>query len=127
MATDRAAADFDRDKRWNIGMPKEVRAERLRWTDIQSYLEHDDRVLIAIGAVEQHGAHLAMGTDTMIADTVAHETAKRAGVIIYPPVWYGWSDAHMAFAGTVTLRASTMQAIMVDVVESLTTAGFRRF
>lgn len=106
---------------------REVRAERLRWTEVQAYLERDDRVILAVGAVEQHGAHCAMGTDSMIADAVGRAAAERAGVLIYPPLWYGWSDLHMGFEGTVTLRPSTMQAVLVDFVESLTQAGFKRF
>lgn len=105
----------------------ERRAERMRWTDVEAYLKHDDRVMLAIGAVEQHGAHCAMGTDTMIADAVARGAAERTGVIVYPPLWYGWSDMHMGFEGTVSLRPSTMQAVIVDFVESLTRAGFKRF
>ncbi len=105
----------------------ETRAERMRWPDITAYLEHDDRAIIAIGAVEQHGSHCAMGTDTMIADAVARAAAERTGVVVYPPIWFGWSDMHMGFEGTVSLRPSTMQAILTDFVESLTRAGFRRF
>ncbi len=105
----------------------ERRAERMRWVDIAAYLEQDDRVVIGIGAVEQHGSHCAMGTDSMIADAVARAGAERAGIVVYPPIWYGWSDMHMGFEGTVSLRPSTMQAMIVDFVESLTQAGFRRF
>ena len=105
----------------------EIRAERLKWEDVAAYLEKDDCMMMAIGAVEQHGLHLAMGTDTMTAQAVALEAGQRTGVMVYPPVWYGWSDSHMAFPGTVTLRAETMAAVVEDVVESLTVHGYRRF
>lgn len=105
----------------------EHRAERMRWVDIEAYLRNDDRVVLGIGAVEQHGSHCAMGTDSMIADAVARAGAERAGVIVYPPLWYGWSDMHMGFEGTVSIRPATMQALIVDFVESLTKAGFKRF
>lgn len=105
----------------------EVRAERLRWEDVAAYLKHDDRMLMAIGAVEQHGPHLAMGTDTMTAEAVAEDAGRRAGVLVYPPLWYGWSGSHMAFPGTATLRAETLMAVIEDVVESLSAHGFRRF
>ena len=108
-------------------LPFEVRAERLRWGDVMAYLEEDDRVLLPVGALEQHGAHLAMGTDTMTAAAVSVDAARAAGVLVYPPVWYGWSESHMAFAGSVTLSAATLQAVLEDVVLSLCRHGFRRF
>lgn len=108
-------------------MDYEVRAERLRWKDVKAYLEKDDRVLLSIGALEQHGTHLAMGTDSMTAAAVCLDAARKTGVLVYPPMWYGWSDAHMAFPGTVTLRAETIQALLEDVVNSLTRHGFKRF
>jgi len=108
-------------------MEKEVRAERLRWKDVRAYLEKDDRVLLSIGAVEQHGTHLAMGTDSMTADAVCFGAGRKTGVLVYPPMWYGWSDGHMSFPGTVSLRAETMQALLEDVVNSLTQHGFKRF
>ena len=106
---------------------KEVRVDRLTWPEVETYLEHDDRAVLTIGAVEQHGPHLAMGTDSMTAEAVAWDAGMRAEVLVYPPVWYGWSESHMGFPGTASIRAETMQAIIEDWVESLTTHGFKRF
>jgi creatinine amidohydrolase len=90
-------------------------------------LKKDDRAVLAIGALEQHGPHLAMGTDTITASAVASDACHRTGVLVYPPLSYGWSDAHMGFPGTVSLRPETIQAFIEDWVESLTAHGFRRF
>lgn len=110
-----------------MGEPREVRAERLTFPDIEQYLTEDDRVIIPVGAVEQHGPHMAMGTDSILAEDVGLEAARRSGVLIYPTMWYGWSENHMAFCGTVTLRPETLQAMVRDVVESLSVHGFRKF
>lgn len=104
-----------------------VTVEALKWSDIQRYLETDDRVLLPIGAVEQHGPHLALGTDTLTAAAVARDAGETARVLVYPPIWYGWSDGHLAFPGTVSLRPETLTAIVEDFVESLSLHGFRRF
>jgi creatinine amidohydrolase len=102
-------------------------AEMLRWDQVETYLESNDSAVIAIGALEQHGPHLATGTDTITANGVAQDAATRAGVLVYPPIPYGWSDGHMAFPGTVTMRPETVESVIEDWVESLTIHGFRRF
>lgn len=106
---------------------RETRADRMTWPEIESYLQSDDRAILTIGAVEQHGPHLAMGTDSMTAEAVARDAGREAGVVVYPPIWYGWSESHMGFPGTTTLRPETMQAIVEDLVSSLSVHGFRRF
>lgn len=106
---------------------RETRADRMTWPEIEAYLARDDRAILTIGAVEQHGPHLAMGTDSMTAEAVARDAGREVGVVVYPPIWYGWSESHMGFPGTTTLRAETMQAIVEDLVSSLSAHGFRRF
>jgi creatinine amidohydrolase len=104
-----------------------VAAEMLRWDQVEAYLKDDDRALISIGALEQHGPHLAMGTDTITASCVALDAGRQCGVLVYPPLAYGWSDGHMAFPGSITLRPETIEHFIEDWVESLTVHGFRRF
>jgi creatinine amidohydrolase len=106
---------------------REVRVDRLCWPEVEAYLGKDDRAILTIGAVEQHGPHLVMGTDSMTAEAVARDAGLRAGVLVYPPIWYGWSESHMAFPGTTSIRAETMQAIIEDLIESLSAHGFKRF
>lgn len=103
------------------------RADHLRWREVEAYLKEDDRVLLPIGAVEQHALHLAMGTDTITADAVCRDAAERVGIISYPPIWYGWSEGHLAFPGTASLKPHTLISMIVDIVESLSLGGFKRF
>jgi creatinine amidohydrolase len=110
-----------------LGRLRSVAAEALRWEEVKEYLAGDDRAVLAIGALEQHGPHLAMGTDTITAGAVALDAGTQSGVIVYPAIPYGWSDGHMAFAGTVTLRPETVEHLIEDWVESLSVHGFRRF
>lgn len=89
-----------------------------------------DRTIVAlpVGSVEQHGRHMPVGTDTILAHSAALAAAERlAGrVAVLPPPWYGFSAHHMRFAGTVTLQAATMMALVEDIVASVAAHGFRR-
>lgn len=97
-----------------------------RWPEIKAYLERDDVVLLPVGSTEQHGPHLPIMTDAAEAIAVAVGAGRRAGVLVAPPVWYGWTPHHMAYPGTVTLRAETLTALIEDVCQSLIYHGFKR-
>ena len=66
-------------------------------------------LVVPLGATEQHGPHLPLGTDTMIAETLAGRLAARyAEVTVAPALAYGSSGEHQAFAGTLSIgRAAT--------------------
>jgi creatinine amidohydrolase len=85
--------------------------------------------LLPIGSQEQHAAHLPMGTDTMLAEAVVDGAVARLGddpaVVRLPALPFGHSPHHL-FAAAVSLRASTLQAVLGDVLDSLATSGFRR-
>ena len=82
-------------------------------------------VLVPTGSVEQHGPHLPVGTDTLIASAIAREVASNLdGVLLAEPVAYGCSWHHMGLAGTLTLRVTTFIAVVVDVCRSLCDQGF---
>ena len=104
-----------------------MRFEELTSPDVDA-LDRDETVLILpLGSVEQHGNHMPIGTDTMLAHAVSLAAAKRLeNVAVLPPPWYGFSAHHMRFAGSVTLTAETLMAVAHDIVESLVGHGFRR-
>lgn len=96
------------------------------WPEIKAYLDRDDVVLLPVGSTEQHGHHLPVMTDAAEAIAVALGAGERAGVLVAPPLWYGWTPHHMSYPGTVTLRAETLTALVEDVCQSLFFHGFRR-
>lgn len=86
-----------------------------------------DVVLLPVGAVEQHGPHLPTDVDIRCALSVAEAAAaRRAHLIVAPPVWWGLSDAHRGFAGVLTLRPETFLNLLRDLCDSILDSGFRK-
>lgn len=89
-------------------------------------------VLWPVGATEQHGPHLATGTDALLASTVCERAAEVAAAdaarqfVIAPTLPLGASDHHLPFGGTLSLSPETLLAVLVDVARSLATQGGRR-
>lgn len=84
--------------------------------------------LIPFGATEQHGSHLAMGTDAIVAETLALRIAEASGrAVVTPTVSIGFSGHHRKFPGTLSAQVSTLSAQLDDIVTSLTGHGFTRF
>jgi mycofactocin system creatininase family protein len=77
--------------------------------------EHPRRaLLIPVGALEQHGPHLPLGTDTQIATAVASAGARRcAGTAVAPAISVGASDEHRDFAGTLSIGTDALAALLV--------------
>ena len=104
----------------------------MHWEELTSAeigaLDRDRAVVILpLGSVEQHGNHLPIGTDTMLAEAVSRAAAEASGgTVVMPPPWYGFSAHHMRFPGSITLRAETLLALVEDVVASLVRHDFRR-
>lgn len=98
----------------------------LKWPDIEQHLKSDTVALVPIGATEQHGFHMPLMVDTCWSIVVSEDAAKEAGALISPPLHFGWSIHHMAFAGGITLRPETLTSVSLDVGLSLVYHGFDR-
>ncbi len=88
----------------------------------------DKIVLLPLGAVEQHGPHLATGTDTHIVTKIA-EAAERQRinyVILAPTLAYGSSHHHISFGGTISISADLYTQVLREMVASLIQTGFRK-
>jgi creatinine amidohydrolase len=77
--------------------------------------------LVPVGSLEQHGEHLPVSTDSLLAEHVCLEAASRArsDVLVTPPIWTGFSPHHLRFGATVTLTSATFAALVRDTVQSL--------
>jgi creatinine amidohydrolase/Fe(II)-dependent formamide hydrolase-like protein len=87
-------------------------------------------VVLSVASVEQHGPHLPCITDSLVGQTILGLALERlrqdVQVWVVPPLCYGKSNEHRPFAGTLTLSAQTLAAVVRDVALSVARAGFRR-
>lgn len=103
-----------------------MRFEELNWMDVEEYLKHEDRVMLVLGACEQHG-YLSLLTDVKIPLALADAASQQSGVLVAPPVNFGVSPYFTTYPGTISLRAATFMDMVEDIVRSLYAHGFRRF
>ena len=97
----------------------------MNWFQVESYLEHDNRVVLPIGSTEQH-AYLSLCTDYTLSSKLAETAGKRCNVPVYPGLPYGVAPYFSAFPGTVTIRPAIYRELLVDIVSSLVGSGFTR-
>jgi len=83
--------------------------------------------VLPVGATEQHGPHLATGTDTLLADHVAEAAAERTGDVVLPALPYGCSLGHTdRWPGTLSLHPATMIAVVAELGRWAHASGFRK-
>jgi creatinine amidohydrolase len=83
--------------------------------------------LLPVGATEQHGPHLATGTDTLLADHVANAAAEQTGDVVLPALPYGCSLGHTdRWPGTLSLHPATMIGVVVELGRWAHASGFRK-
>ena len=95
--------------------------------EVEDFLLRSDLVIIPVGALEQHGNHLPIGTDFINGVERCKLLAQERDVLVCPVLMAGQSPYHMGFAGTITLSAETILKVHMEAVESLIRHGFKRF
>ena len=84
-------------------------------------------VVLPVGATEQHGPHLATGTDSFFAETLAAAAAAETGDLVLPTLAYGCSLGHTDhWPGTVSLDPETMARVVVEIGRWVYASGFRK-
>ncbi len=96
------------------------------WT--QTAAQAEKVVVVPIGSLEQHGHHLPMLTDSMIGAEIARRAEAELGdsALFTPLLWIGASDHHLGFAGTLSLSNDLYVSVLVDILENLIGAGYRK-
>lgn len=86
--------------------------------------------VLPVGALEQHGPHLPVSTDTQTAVAAAHDAARRVAdeipVLVLPALWAGLSDHHLLFGGTISLSFDEFRAVIRGIARSVKALGFDR-
>ena len=95
--------------------------------EVEDFLETSDMVIIPVGALEQHGTHLPIGTDFLNGVERCKLIAQERDVLVAPVLMVGQSPYHMGFAGSIALKAETIIDVHLQAVESLIHHGFKRF
>lgn len=95
--------------------------------EVDAFLEKSDLVIIPLGSLEQHAAHLPIGTDFINGVERSKLIAQERDILVAPVLLVGQSPYHMEFAGTITLKAETILQVHMEAVESLIRHGFKRF
>ena len=91
-------------------------------------LRPDTVVVIPIGAAaKEHGPHLKLNNDWLLAEYFKREILKRAEVVIAPTVNYHYYPAFVEYPGSITLRLETARDLLVDICRSLARYGPRKF
>lgn len=104
----------------------------LTWTEIVAMENRHQGVIIQpLGAIEQHGPHLPLAVDSVLCTTVVGRALAALDPAIpaysLPPLYYGKSNEHSQFPGTISLSAETLLRLLQEVGESIYRAGFRKF
>jgi creatinine amidohydrolase len=79
--------------------------------------------VLPVGSFEQHGAHLPLTTDTLVAQAIADAVSHAYGLFLLPPVTFSCSHEHASSPGTVSISSVTLTSVIRDVATSLRRSG----
>lgn len=105
----------------------DMRLEHMTWKQAQAYFAEHDTVVIPVGSIENHGSHLALGTDFLVPSHIAQTIDQQTDVLIAPAVPYGVADHHFGFPGTVSLGYDGLKMVIERIVGCLYGYGTRKF
>jgi creatinine amidohydrolase len=106
-------------------MKKAVEWARLTWEEAAAAVKRQPFAMLPLGAIEEHGPHMTLGTDCSAADAFASRLAQESDCILLPTIPYGQVWSLKGFPGSLTIKSETLVALLVDLCKSLETKGFK--
>jgi creatinine amidohydrolase len=102
----------------------------LNWKQVDALPRESTLLVLPTAAIEQHGPHLPLATDTLINNILlGHAFEKlpsQSPIYALPPIHYGKSNEHIGFPGTLSVSAATFMAVLRDLGASISNAGFHK-
>ena len=107
---------------------KGILLEDFTWVEAEKLLTQNTVVVIPLGAAaKEHGPHLKLKNDWLIAEYLKKRVLEQADVVVAPTINYHFYPAFVEYPGSTSLRLETARDLIVDVVKSLARFGPRRF
>jgi len=108
-----------------------IRTDQISWVEYEARLKHSPILFLPVGAHEQHGPHLPMGTDAIFATRMAESLAERLGGMVLPTLSYGYksqarSGGGQTFPGTTSLDGQTLVNMTTDILRELSRHGVEK-
>jgi len=97
------------------------------WTEVGKVLREDPRLILPVGALEQHGPHLPLGTNIVIAQRVAREVSQRLGILRAPAFSYGVTMGGGPYPGSAGLRRKSLHRAVNELVGQWEDHGVAHF
>jgi len=104
-----------------------IKFGNMTWTAIKEAADANPnpRIILPVGSLEQHGPHLPLNTDSIIAEYVADKVSNKLSSILFPTISIGYSLEHSGFPGTISFTSQTFSSIIAEITEDLYKSGFR--
>ncbi len=107
---------------------KSVWLERLTWLEAERVLREYEVVLIPLGArTKEHGPHMPLNTDWLMAEYLAERVAAEVPVVVMPTIQYGYYPSFLEYPGSVSIGRETFKEFVKDICRSLARHGARKF
>lgn len=99
--------------------------DELTMSEFKEKVNENTVVILPIGAVEEHGPHLPLCTDSIQPEFIAEKVAERTGALIAPPIRYGFCSSTKNFPGTITISFDTIRSLVYDLLSEFIRNGIK--
>lgn len=102
----------------------------MSWTEVKAAAADDPVILFPIGAIEQHGPHLPIHEDSIVAgwsaEFIMRKLRQDMNILVAPSLNFGHSPTFRGYPGNLSLSQNTLRVVMSELINALVASGFRR-